>query len=164
MGVTPITRASGKQVYQLAFSYMGVQCREVLPGPHSTSRLNYCKTLRDEIVRRVEAGAFTYTEYFPNSARAAIFGHGHGKAKTLKDALEDYRDRTKKTLEVSTWNPYRRDIENILIRRWGHIRRRCTRWLSQPRCSLIWCPSSRPTAWEKKYAFVKRRNCSEAVF
>lgn len=122
MGVTPITRASGKQVYQVAFSFMGVQCREVLPGPHSTSRLNYCKNLRDEIVRRIEAGTFVYTEYFPDSSRARIFGHGHGKSHTIKDALESYRDRTKKTLEASTWNPYRRDIENILIPRWGHMR------------------------------------------
>ena len=121
-GITPITRASGKQVYQVAFSFMGVQCREVLPGPHSTSRLNYCKNLRDEIVRRIEAGTFVYTEYFPDSSRARIFGHGHGKSHTIKDALESYRDRTKRTLELSTWNPYRRDIDNVLVPRWGHMR------------------------------------------
>jgi integrase len=121
-GVTAITRGAGKQVYQLAFSFMGVQCRELLPGPHSPSRLTYCKNLRDEIVRRIEAGTFQYTDYFPSSARARIFGHGHGKSHTIKDALEAYRDRTEKTMEASTWNCYRRDIDNVLVPRWGHLR------------------------------------------
>jgi len=121
-GVTEIKRAAGKEVYQLAFSFMGVQCRETIARPHSKASLTYCVNLRGEILRRIEAGTFVYTEYFPDSRRASIFGHGHGKSHTIKEALEAYRDRTKATLEASTWNPYRRDIDNILVPRWGHMR------------------------------------------
>jgi len=122
MGVTAIKRAGGKEVYQLAFSFMGVQCRETVSRPHSKASLTYCTNLRGEILRRIEAGTFVYTEYFPDSKRASIFGHGHGKSHTIKEALEAYRDRTRATLEASTWNPYRRDIDNILVPRWGHMR------------------------------------------
>lgn len=122
MGVTALTRAGGKQVYRIAFSFMGVQCRETIARPHTRSNEAFCQALRGEIVRKIEAGTFVYNDYFPDSPRAAIFGHGHGRAKTLKDVLEAYRDRTRKTLEASTWNPYRRDIDNILVPRFGHLR------------------------------------------
>lgn len=122
MGVTAIRRDGGKEVYQIAFSFMGVQCRETIVRPHSKASLTYCVNLRGEILRRIESGTFQYNEYFPQSKRASIFGHGHGKSHTIKEALEAYRDRTKATLEASTWNPYRRDIDNILVPRWGHMR------------------------------------------
>lgn len=121
-GVTAIKREGGKEVYQLAFSFMGVQCRETIARTHSKASLTYCINLRGEILRRIEAGTFLYTDYFPDSKRASIFGHGHGKSHTIKEALEAYRDRTKHTLEASTWNPYRRDIDNVLVPRWGHMR------------------------------------------
>jgi integrase len=121
-GVTPIKRDAGKEVYQIAFSFMGVQCRETIVRPHSKASMTYCINLRGEILRRIDSGTFLYTDYFPLSKRASIFGHGHGKSHTIKEALEAYRDRTKATLEASTWNPYRRDIDNILVPRWGHMR------------------------------------------
>lgn len=121
-GVTAIRREGGKEIYQIAFSFMGVQCRETISRPHSKAALTYCINLRGEILRRIESGTFLYTDYFPTSKRASIFGHGHGKSHTIREALEAYRDRTKHTLEASTWNPYRRDIDNILIPRWGHMR------------------------------------------
>lgn len=122
MGVRPLTRNGGTQVYQVAFSFMGVQCREVIARAHSKSNLAYCISLRSEILGKIARGEFVYTDYFPDSNRAALFGHGTGKARTLKMVLEAYRDRTKSTLEASTWNPYRRDIDNILVPRWGHMR------------------------------------------
>ena len=41
---------------------------------------------------------------------------------TIKDLLEAYRDRTKATLEASTWNPYRRDIDNVWIPAFGTLK------------------------------------------
>jgi integrase len=122
VGVRPLTRNGGTQVYQVAFSFMGVQCREVIARPHTKANLAYCTSLRSEIMGRIARSDFTYTDYFPESNRAALFGHGTGKARTLQAVLEAYRDRTKATLEASTWNPYRRDIDNVLVPRWGHMR------------------------------------------
>ena len=122
VGVTPIARAGGKQVYQIAFSFRGVQCREILARAHSKANEAYCVRLRAEIMGKIDRGEFDYSEYFPESERAAIFGQGTGKVSTIKTLLEAYRDRTKTTLEASTWNPYRRDIDNVWVPTFGHLK------------------------------------------
>lgn len=119
-GVTALKRDGGKQVYRIAFSYRGVQCRELLTMPHSKANEAYCVRLRGAIVNKIQVGDFRYEEYFPDSPRAAVFGHATPRGKlTLKAKLEAYRDRTEKTLERSTWLCYRRDIDNVLVKRWG---------------------------------------------
>lgn len=114
IGVTPITRKS-KQVYQVAFSFRGVQCRELVDLPHSKANEQYCQRLRAEIQGRIARGDFKYGDYFPTSPRAAVFGHGTGKTQTLKTVLEAYRDRIKKTVEPSTFAAYRKAIDNQLV-------------------------------------------------
>ena len=113
-GVKAITRKT-KDVYRIAFTFMGVQCRELVDLAHSKANETYCVRLRAEILGKIARGDFRYSDYFPNSPRAVLFGHGPGKTRTLKVALEAYRDRTKLTLELSTWNGYRRDIDNLLV-------------------------------------------------
>lgn len=90
--------------------------------PHTKANDLYCTRLRAEILGKIERGDFDYSAYFPESARAVVFGHGSGKSATIREALKDYRDRTEKTLEKSTWNMYRRDIENVLIPRFGALK------------------------------------------
>lgn len=122
IGVRALARAGGKQVYSIAFSYRGVECRETLALAHTKANETYCMRLRAEIHGKIEREEFRYTDYFPDSPRAAVFGHGGGKSKTIGVRLADYRDRTKATLELSTWNPYRRDIDNVLIPAFGAMR------------------------------------------
>ncbi len=114
IGVTPLSRKN-KQVYQVAFSYRGVQCREVVDLPHSKANEQYCMRTRAEIMGKIERGEFRYVDYFPNSARAQVFGHAPVQSKLLKGLLEAYRDRVKLTLEASTFAGYRKAIENNLI-------------------------------------------------
>ncbi|WP_198674595.1 tyrosine-type recombinase/integrase [Rhodoferax ferrireducens] len=121
-GVRPISRAGGKQVYQIDFRYKGVQCRETIALPHTKANEAHCTRLRAEILGKIERGDFDYSGFFPESARATVFGHGSGKSPFIKSLLEDYRDRTEKTLERSSWNMYRRDIDKILIPRFGQMK------------------------------------------
>lgn len=113
-GVTPLTRKT-KQVYRVAFSFMGVQCREVVSMPHGKAGLAYCERMRGTILNEIERGDFRYTTHFPDSPRAALFGHRPAKTRTLKEALEAYRDRVKKTLERSTFTGYRKAVDNHLV-------------------------------------------------
>jgi integrase len=119
--VTAVTRAGGKEVYRLAFTFRGVQCRELVALPHSKANTLYCERLLAEVHSQIARGSFDYAATFPASRRARIFGHG-GASRTIRAALEAYRDRTKATLELSTWNPYRRDIDNVLIPWCGSMR------------------------------------------
>jgi integrase len=114
-GITRVTRKGGKQLYRIAFSFMGVQCREPLALPHTKANDTYCERLRAEILGKITRGDFRYDDYFPKSPRAAVFGHGPGRTPTLKDALEAYRDRVKNTLEASTFAAYRKAIDHQLV-------------------------------------------------
>lgn len=114
VGVTPIRRKT-KAVYQIAFSFQGVECREVVDLPHSKANETYCTRLRAEILGKIARGGFNYTDYFPTSKRAAVFGGAPTAAQTLGKRLADYRDRVRSTLEASTFKCYERDINNVLI-------------------------------------------------
>jgi integrase len=114
VGITPLSRKN-KQVYQVAFSFKGVQCREVVDLPHSKANEQYCMRLRAEIMGKIERGEFRYGDYFQDSARAEVFGHAPVKSKLLRGLLEAYRDRVKSTLEASTFAGYRKAIDNNLI-------------------------------------------------
>lgn len=119
VGVTPLRRKN-KEVYRIAFSFQGVQCRELLSLPHTASNDNYCRNLRAEILGKIARREFRYADFFPDSKRAELFGAR--RSDTLKEALEAYRDRVKSTLEYSTWVGYRKAIDNALIPWCGHMR------------------------------------------
>lgn len=121
VGVTPLTRKT-KQVYQVAFTYQGVECREVVDLPHSKSNETHCVRLRAEIMGKIARGQFDYAEHFPDSPRVARFGGQGCKVCTLAVAFDDYRKQAERTLEPSTWAAYRRDIDNVLAPRFGAIR------------------------------------------
>lgn len=118
--MTPITRASGKQVYRLAFSFRGVQCREIVALPHTKANTTYCERLRAEIHGQIERGAFDYAAYFPDSPRAVVFGHGRACVPRLRPLLEAYRDRVKDTFAPSTYAAVRKAIDNVLMPWCGH--------------------------------------------
>lgn len=120
VGVTPLTRKT-KQVYQIAFSFQGVECREVIDLPHTKGNETYCTRLRAEIMGKIARGAFVYAEHFPDSPRLVRFGGERRKMQTLADAFGRYRLHAERTLEPSTWAAYRRDIDNVLVPRFGAI-------------------------------------------
>lgn len=120
-GITPLQRKN-KQVIRLAFSFQGVQCRETLDLPATKANLLYAERLRAEILGKIERGQFRYDDYFPESARCQVFGHATAKkAQSVKALLEDYRDRSKASLQPSTWTGYRKAIDNVLVPQFGHL-------------------------------------------
>ncbi|WP_448869637.1 Arm DNA-binding domain-containing protein, partial [Delftia acidovorans] len=69
-GVTVREMATGARI-QIAFSWHGQQCRELLPpGPVNKGSIQYAANLRAEIRRKITDGTFVYAEYFPGSAKA----------------------------------------------------------------------------------------------
>lgn len=55
---------------QIAFSWNGQQCRELLPPcPINKQSIAYAENLRSEIKRKIADGSFEYSEYFPESSR-----------------------------------------------------------------------------------------------
>ena len=108
---------------QIAFSYRGVECRELLaPGPITQTAVNYAAGLRAEVVRKVATDEFHYPDYFPSSPRAGQFDIG-GKRIMLSDKLqaqlENYERQVKNgQLSPSTYDGYAKAINSERMAHW----------------------------------------------
>ncbi|MFH0128775.1 Arm DNA-binding domain-containing protein [Variovorax sp. VaC1] len=122
VGITVIKRTN-KEVIRVACSFQGVQCRKTLDLPGTRENLRYAERLRGEILRKIEHSTFRYDEYFPSPPKCKVFGHGKGKGSdvSIKQLQEGYRDRSKASLQPSTWSGYSKAINNVLISQFGHI-------------------------------------------
>ncbi|MOA20555.1 hypothetical protein D3C78_1410070 [compost metagenome] len=69
-GVTIRVKATVTRI-QIAFTWQGMQCRELLPPcPISKASIQYAANLRNEILRKIKDGTFAYPDYFPGSPKA----------------------------------------------------------------------------------------------
>lgn len=110
---------------QIAFSYLGQQCRELVPGSANQTTVNYAAGLRAEIVRRIGLGTFKYADYFPESPRAGQLGSAGSRVlvrKLLDDQLEVYERQVKNgTLASSTFDGYAKAIRSERMKRWDGV-------------------------------------------
>lgn len=52
---------------RISFQWKGKRCREVIKLPPTKKNLEYAAGLRNEILRKIAMGTFSYREYFPDS-------------------------------------------------------------------------------------------------
>lgn len=111
---------------QLAFSFRGVECRELLPPqPITQTALNHAGGLRAEIQRHVAGDTFDYAKYFPTSPRAKQFGPGGRRVlvrSLLDDQLEKYRRQVENgQLAKSTLEGYEKAINSERMKFWDGL-------------------------------------------
>lgn len=124
-GVT-IRSFKTEQRIQIAFSFRGVECRELLPPRAITqTSINIAAGLRAEIRRRISEGSFVYADYFPDSSRAKQFdavGQRIMVRKLLDKQLEVYeRQVQNKTLSPSTYDGYAKAINSERMKYWDNV-------------------------------------------
>lgn len=124
-GVTVRTFKTEQRI-QIAFSFRGVECRELLsPRPITQTSLNIAGGLRAEIRRRIAEGTFVYADYFPDSRRAPQFDAGGLRImvrKLLDKQLEVYeRQVLNKTLSPSTYDGYAKAINSERMKFWDGV-------------------------------------------
>lgn len=112
-----ITSASS---IQIDFSYKGIRCREKLRLKPTKANLAYAERKRGEILNAIERGTFVYTDFFPNSARAARLSP-LGYSRTVGEALDLYLTSAMTELQRSTYLDYRNSVINILQPTFGDI-------------------------------------------
>lgn len=112
---------SGREAIRIDFVFRGVRCRETLALEPTRQNLRYAANLRAEIQRKIEIGAFVYTDYFPESTRARVFGH-QVSTTTVAQALTDWLEDAKRTKAHSTWKSYRTSVRGWLLPHIGMIR------------------------------------------
>lgn len=123
-GVT-IRTFKTEQRIQIAFSFRGTECRELLPpGSITQSALNYAGGLRAEILRKIADDSFHYPDYFPHSPKAKQLTASHRTTmRTLLDQqLELYeRQNAAGRLSPSTLDGYRKAINSERMRFWDGV-------------------------------------------
>lgn len=108
---------------QIAFSFRNVECRELLPPCSITkSALTYAAGLRAEIQRKIAADEFRYTEYFPESQRAAQFDELPKHVllgKLIDKQIETYAAQVENgTLAQSTHDGYVKALGSVRMKHW----------------------------------------------
>lgn len=107
-GVT-IKKNRASESLQVAFTYKGVRCREVLKIEPTTRNIKYADNLLGEIQNAIERKTFQYADYFPNSAKLRIFGRQVDRTKTVLDYMEEFQESARKRgLSPSTLEGYRK--------------------------------------------------------
>lgn len=111
-----------EQRIQIAFSYKGIECRELLPPcPITQTAVNLAGGKRAEIQNRIAEAAnggrpFIYSDFFPTSARAAQFdstGRRVMLAKLLQKTLEGYeRQVDNGNMALSTLQGYTKAVNS----------------------------------------------------
>ena len=108
---------------RISFYFRGVKCREALKLDPTPANLKYAARLRGEILIAIEKQTFRYGDYFPESARARVFGQGPSRVKLselLKAWLVDCeKSAAKGNMSPSTIAGYRKIINGHLIPKWG---------------------------------------------
>lgn len=127
-GITIRTDVADAPRLQIAFTYEGQQCRELLaPGRLTKSYVDYAVGLRAEIRRKIKDGLFVYADYFPGSPQAAKTPDALTSARPLllgsllKAQKALYEKQVENSnLSASTMLGYAKVIENDLIPKWGN--------------------------------------------
>lgn len=104
---------------RIHFMYRGVKCKESLKLPATKANLAYATRLRGEVINAIERGTFRYPDYFPDSKRAALFGHvvvRETVGDLLRASLKNYEQQVVNgTMSPSTFRGYRKIIIGHLI-------------------------------------------------
>ena len=112
-------RQRGKSI-QIDFYYLGKRCRESLKLEPTKSNLAYAARFKSTILHEIALGTFSYAKHFPNSKNAQLGAKTANK--TVAEALDEYLQSTRRTLEQSTWRNYRSAVEHHLKPVFGDVR------------------------------------------
>jgi len=81
----------------------------------------YAANYRAAIQNCIEKGTFKYSDYFPNSKRAKLFGHVVSNV-TVGELLVEFIELSVKTKEASTVRGYKGVVKAHLRPQFGNVR------------------------------------------
>lgn len=134
---------SGPRI-QIAFSWNGQQCRELLPPcTINKAAITYAENLRNEIRRKIADGSFEYAAYFPESPKAQV---QKKELCLMEDMLNNQLHLYEKQvangqMSPSTYRGYYKSITGERMRHWhgwklGHVTPSALRdWVSDMDCT-----------------------------
>lgn len=113
-GVTIRKRNSTFDCYQIAFTYKGIECRELVKIEVTAKNTKYVTRLLGEIQNDIERQSFNYAEYFPESPKLRMFGQVVDRTKNVKDYMDEYIAACKKRgISPSTIDGYEKLVKAL---------------------------------------------------
>lgn len=103
---------SGKQVYQLVFSYQGIMCQETFDIPITKKNESFLRNKLGSIRNDIHLGVFDYTVHFPESPQARVFGHAVSRI-TVDELLDSWLADVKRSHPRSTAWAYEKSVRRL---------------------------------------------------
>jgi len=105
-------KAASSSSIEITFVINGARCRERLQLKPTPSNLKLAAKHKGAIDVAIVNGTFDYAHTFPNSKNRHRFKTTTAR-RTVSAYLSDYLDASKPHLSTSTWDDYRKTIENV---------------------------------------------------
>lgn len=115
-------RRASESSYEITFTYKGKRCRERIALKPSSANDKAVANHRAAILDAIARDTFDYAYTFPNSKNLEDFVERKGQVITVKDFLDQWLKRQKNHTKASTWNDYRKTVNNHLIPEFGDLK------------------------------------------
>ncbi|MES9822781.1 MAG: DUF3596 domain-containing protein, partial [Candidatus Thiodiazotropha sp.] len=159
---------------QLDFRFEGVRCRETLKlRPSRKQHVEFAANKLAAIKYEIAVGTFNYAHHFPNSKKAALFGHTVVNNITVGELVRWYFKQVEGRLRKRTVKAYRGYIDKHIVPGIGHIIARKLKasqvreWLTsnpaKPRAKNNWLAVLKPAFKAALGDDLIERNPMEAV-
>lgn len=114
-------RVVSNSTVEISFTYQGVRCRERLKLKPTPANLKRAERHRAAIVDSIDKGTFDYAVTFPNSSKAKELATLPGDVYSVKKYLTEWLKNKKEGVSASTYNDYKKIVNNTLIAAFGHL-------------------------------------------
>jgi integrase len=114
-------RAASKSSIEIDFYYHGKRCRERIKLKPTATNLKRAERHRAAILDAIYSGTFDYNTTFPNSKNKPTSTRITAQEHLLAFHLANWLRNIKKHIAASTFDDYRKTVNNILIPEFGDI-------------------------------------------
>ena len=115
-------KSASESSIEISFMYRGVRCRERIALKPTPANLKRAEHHRSAILHAIATNSFDYAATFPKSPNAIKFATHIGEVQTLGTYLEIWLARKKSELKISTYDGYRKIIDNKIIPWFGELK------------------------------------------
>ena len=115
-------KAASESSIEITFMFRGDRCRERLALKPTPANLKRAENHRAAILHAIANNIFDYAATFPDSQKALLFARQKGDVQFLEAYLDDWLKGQKNQLKTSTYDGYRKIVENQLKPWFGDLR------------------------------------------
>lgn len=106
---------------EITFTYRGIRCRERIKVTPTPANIKRVVQHRAAIMDAINRGVFDYRVTFPDSKNLHKFIERKGEILTVTAYLDAWLERQRKHLKASTYDGYRKIVNNHLIPEFGKM-------------------------------------------